>query len=169
MYYAIVATLMFAFPLISIGVEASLTGETVGAALIGKWFVFWAVGWRLLLAGIRQIVQPAYTARVILGFKSDESLLLVRELGFANAALGLVGIVSLFVPSWQLAAGACRWCLLRVGRNQSRAPAAPQPHAGRRDDVGSLHRDGAARGLRVRAIPLKLIAELLDASCLPFE
>lgn len=104
MYYVIVATLMFALPLASIGVEAWHEHVPVSAALIGKWFVFWAVGWRLLLAGIRQIFQPAYTARVILGFKSDEALLLVRELGFANFAVGSVGIASLFIPSWQLAA-----------------------------------------------------------------
>lgn len=104
MYYFVVATLMFAFPLLSIGVEASTTSAAVGAALIAKWFVFWAVGWRLFLAGIRQIVQPGYTARVILGLKHDESQVVVRELGFANVALGTIGILSLFVPSWRLAA-----------------------------------------------------------------
>lgn len=131
MYYAVVATLMFAFPLISIGVESSLTGAHVGAALIGKWFVFWAVGWRLLLAGTRQIVQPAYTARVILGFKSDESLLLVRELGFANVALGLVGIVSLFVPSWQIAAALAGGVFYGLaGINHAR-----QPHRNRMENV----------------------------------
>lgn len=104
MYYVVVATLMFAFPLLSIGVEASTTSAVVGAALIGKWFVFWAVGWRLFLAGMRQIVQPGYTARVILGLKHEESQVLVRELGFANVAFGAIGILSLFVPSWRLAA-----------------------------------------------------------------
>jgi hypothetical protein len=104
MYYAIVATLMFALPIASIGIEAAQARVPVSAALVGKWFVFWAVGWRLLLAGIRQIAQPGYTAHVILGLKSEETLLLVRELGFANVAVGLVGVVSLFVPSWQLAA-----------------------------------------------------------------
>lgn len=104
MYYAVVATLMLVFPLLSVGVEASTTGATVGAPLIGKWFVFWAVGCRLFLAGMRQIVQPGYTARVILGLKHDESQLVVRELGFANIAIGSIGIVSLFMPSWRLAA-----------------------------------------------------------------
>ena len=103
MYYLVVATLMLAFPLASVGVEASTTSTAIGAALIGRWFVFWAVGCRLFLAGIRQIVQPGYTARVILGLKHDESQLLVRELGFANVAMGCVGIASLFMPSWRLA------------------------------------------------------------------
>jgi len=78
MYYGIVATLMFAFPFLSIAGEVATLGASISAALIGKWFVFWAVGGRLLLAGARQIVQPAYTAKVILGLKGDESLLLVR-------------------------------------------------------------------------------------------
>lgn len=103
MYYIAVATLMLAFPLASVGIEAATTNTAIDAALIGKWFVFWAVGCRLFLAGMRQIAQPGYTARVILGLKHDESLLLVRELGFANVAMGCVGIASLFVPSWRLA------------------------------------------------------------------
>lgn len=79
MYYAVVATLMFAFPLLSVAFE-TVTGRSVpGAALIGKWFVFWSVGIRLLLAGARQVIQPEYTANVILGLKSDESPLLVRD------------------------------------------------------------------------------------------
>jgi hypothetical protein len=33
--------------------------------LLGRWFVFWAVGVRLLTAGIRQIAQPRFTAETI--------------------------------------------------------------------------------------------------------
>lgn len=104
MYYTIVAGLMFVLPL------ASVLAETLGAQaaltplLVAKWYVFWAVGWRLLLAGTRQVAQPAYTARVILGLENDESFLLVRELGFANLALGCLGIASMFQPAWQLSA-----------------------------------------------------------------
>jgi hypothetical protein len=33
--------------------------------LVGKWFVFWAaVGVRLGLAGLRQILQPSFTAEI---------------------------------------------------------------------------------------------------------
>ena len=34
--------------------------------LVGRWFVFWAVGVRLSLAGLRQFLQPAFTARQII-------------------------------------------------------------------------------------------------------
>ena len=104
MYYAVVATFMFALPLLSIFVEAGTAHAAVGALLACKWFVFWAMGWRLLLAGIRQVVQPAYTAREILGLQNEESHLLVRELGFANVAMGLLGVASLAQPGWRVGA-----------------------------------------------------------------
>ena len=34
-------------------------------ALIGKWFLFWAAGVRLMLAAFRQLFQPEFTARQI--------------------------------------------------------------------------------------------------------
>lgn len=99
MYYAIVTLSMFLLPLVSIGIDIG-THQAPVLAAVGKWYVFWAVGIRLLLAGLRQSVQPRYTAKHILGIEGDEALLLVRELGFANIALGLVGTASLFAASW---------------------------------------------------------------------
>ncbi|BAN48853.1 DUF6790 family protein [Metapseudomonas resinovorans] len=104
MYYAVVVAFMFLLPLLSLAVESLAAGAAITAALVAKWFVFWSVGWRLLLAGSKQIVQPRYTANVILGLKTDEALILVRELGFANVAMGVLGVLSLWQPAWQLAA-----------------------------------------------------------------
>ena len=104
MFYIAVAALMFVLPLLSIAIEAATANAAIGALLACKWFAFWAMGWRLLLAGLRQIVQPAFTARVILGLKHEESHFLVRELGFANVALGLLGVLSLPLPAWRVAA-----------------------------------------------------------------
>ena len=105
MYVPMVIALMLALPLISIAAQIILTdhGALHGAAylaVVAKWYVFWAVGVRLSLAGLRQIIQPRYTAETILGMKGDESLFFVRELGFANVAMGSAGIASLLVPSW---------------------------------------------------------------------
>ena len=69
-------------------------------AVTGKWFVFWMVGARLFAAGLRQILQPRYTARSILAIDGDANLVVVRELGFANLALGIGGIATLAAPSW---------------------------------------------------------------------
>ena len=101
MYLFVVLALMLVFPLTSIVVETLLKDQGVLLwPVFGKWWVFWAVGVRLLVAGIRQIFQPRYTAQTILGIKGDDVLLVVRELGFANAAIGTVGVGSLFFPDW---------------------------------------------------------------------
>jgi len=101
MYFWMVGALMFVFPAISILVDTALRNHGVmSASSVGKWFVFWAVGVRLLLAGLRQIIQPRYTAETILGIKGSDALLIVRELGFANTALGVMGAASIYSPSW---------------------------------------------------------------------
>jgi hypothetical protein len=109
MYVPIVIALLLALPLVSIVAQIVLTdqGAQYGASylvVVAKWYVFWAVGARLSLAGLRQIIQPRYTAETILGLKGDESLFFVRELGFANVSMGSVGIVSLAAPSWVMPA-----------------------------------------------------------------
>jgi hypothetical protein len=103
MYTAIVVLLMIALPAGSI--VADLLFFADGAPLmllVGKWYVFWAAGWRLLLAGFKQISQPAFTAHEIFRMKTDEALPIVRELGFANASLGLLGVTSLWATSFAL-------------------------------------------------------------------
>ncbi|MGB6604562.1 MAG: DUF6790 family protein [Steroidobacteraceae bacterium] len=104
MYYVVVAAFMFVLPVLSVAVELAVADASIGAATVCKWFAFWSVGWRLLLAGLKQIAQPQYTAHTILGLRNAESLTLVRELGFANVSMGLLGVLSLLVPSWQLGA-----------------------------------------------------------------
>lgn len=104
MYVVIVAALMFIAPLACITGEVLSGSAPISLLLVGKWFVFWAVGARLFLAGLRQIIQPRYTAEVILSLKNAETLVLVRELGFANVAMGLIGIGSAFSPTWRPAA-----------------------------------------------------------------
>jgi hypothetical protein len=94
---------MLVLPVGSIYVEYSYLHRTAPLMmLVGKWFVFWSAGVRLLLAGLRQFFQPRFTAEQILGIKSDDALPLVRELGAANFATGVVGIASLAKPSFTL-------------------------------------------------------------------
>src|SRR5579863_6655597 len=106
MYISLVTALMLVVPLIFVVAEllhshSMLTAVTI-IPVIAKWYVFWAVGVRLGSAGLRQMVQPRYTAKTLLGINSEESLLLVRELGFANTAIGGIGMATLLVPSWVL-------------------------------------------------------------------
>ena len=131
MYIVVVGALIFVLPFVSVVSEMASQGVPLSLALIGKWFAFWSVGVRLLSAGIKQAVQPAYTARVILGLKSDEVLLVIRELGFANMAIGIVGVASLLLPAWLPAAalaGGLFYGLAAVNH-------ALQAHRGRHENI----------------------------------
>ena len=103
MYLATVLLLMGILPIGSVLLERLAFGSAVPLIfLAGKWFVFWGVGLRLVLAGLRQFFQPGFTAREIFDIKADEALPLVRELGVANFATGVVAVLSLWVPAFVL-------------------------------------------------------------------
>jgi hypothetical protein len=102
MYIAVVALLMLVLPLGSAFADHALPGAAPFMALIGKWFVFWAAGVRLVLAAIRQLFQPEFTARRIFKIEGSDALLLVREIGAANLAIGVVGVASLWRPDFIL-------------------------------------------------------------------
>ena len=99
MYSAIIFLLMFILPIVSIIAEAGLSAAPQAMiVLIGKWFVFWAVGIRLLLAALRQIAKPEFTAETIFGITDRKALPVVQELGFGNLAIAAIAIVSIARP-----------------------------------------------------------------------
>jgi hypothetical protein len=63
MYVVMVAALMLVVPLVFVAGQlllnqhGMLTTVTI-IPIIAKWYVFWAVGVRLGVAGLRQIIQP---------------------------------------------------------------------------------------------------------------
>jgi hypothetical protein len=66
MYFVLVILLLFIFPLASAIIEATLSSHAVSIVFTaGRWFVFWAVGIRLFLAGARQLIQSQFTAEEI--------------------------------------------------------------------------------------------------------
>ncbi|TAL29563.1 MAG: hypothetical protein EPN93_20970 [Spirochaetes bacterium] len=104
-YLGFLILVMLVLPLVSVLTEAALNADapfTIEPA--GKWFLFWGIGMRLLIAGLRQALNPVFTARDIFNITDVASHALVRELGFSNICLGLPGVVSLFFPHWRLAA-----------------------------------------------------------------
>lgn len=106
MYFASVLLLLLILPLASIAAEAIRFGHSItDMGLIGKWFVFWAVGARLFLAGVRQVFQPSFTAVEIFEIHEPKALAIVRELGFANLSMGLLGLCSLWHKEWLMPAG----------------------------------------------------------------
>jgi hypothetical protein len=100
MYFASVILLLVVLPVISISVETLLSHHAMSMALVGRWFVFWGVGVRLLLAGVRQVVQPRFTAEEIFGVRDPGSFAIVREVGFANLSMGFLGVCTLFRVGW---------------------------------------------------------------------
>ncbi|MEA5442539.1 hypothetical protein [Cyanobium gracile] len=100
----IVVALMLVLPATGFIVESLMSQAAFTRVLVGKWFVFWVVSVRLAIAGWQQIPQTRYTAEVILALKSQDSLVLVRGLGFAHLLIGLLELTSLALPSWSSAA-----------------------------------------------------------------
>jgi hypothetical protein len=101
MYLAIVVLLMGVLPVASIIIEYVVVQTSADLLfLIGKWFVFWPIGIRLMLAGVRQVANPAFTADTIFGVKEKAALALVRELGFGNLSIGLLGALTLLNNRW---------------------------------------------------------------------
>jgi hypothetical protein len=100
MYLASVLALLLVLPIISILIELAAHTSADLVFLIAKWFVFWAGGVRLFIAGVRQTLNPAFTAVDIFGIKEPEAQKIVREVGFANLAMGLLNLASLVVPAW---------------------------------------------------------------------
>ena len=98
-YLATVLLLLLVLPAACVGAEAAL-GHGPLMALVGRWFVFWGVGVRLFLAGLRQTFKPAFTAVAIFEIDAPAAFAIVRELGFANLSMGALGLASLAVGGW---------------------------------------------------------------------
>jgi hypothetical protein len=101
-YVTSVLALTVVFPAVSALLESLAVHHVFSPATLAKWFIFWAVGVRLFLAGLRQIFTPAFTAKEIFHIHHEPAHAIVRELGFANLCFGLVGLVSLWLPGWRI-------------------------------------------------------------------
>jgi hypothetical protein len=104
MYIAVVVLLLLVLPAGSVVAEGLSRGGGDLIALVGKWFVFWGVGVRLFIAGIRQMAQPQFTAVDIFAIEDPRALAIVRELGFANLAVGTLGLITLVVADFRVPA-----------------------------------------------------------------
>jgi len=72
--------------------------------LFARWLTFWACGVRLFLAGIRQTIQPGFTAKEIFQLDDARAYPIVREVGFGNLAMGLLGLATIVRPAWLIPA-----------------------------------------------------------------
>jgi hypothetical protein len=103
-YLFSVLLLAIILPALSVCIDAFMHRVDFPLGLLGKWFIFWAIGVRLFTAGVRQVTKPGFTAETIFHIKGEESWVVVKELGFANICFGVMGITSLFIPHWRIVA-----------------------------------------------------------------
>jgi hypothetical protein len=90
---------MLVLPVISIAQDVvSETTDLMPA--VGKWFVYWGVGWRLTVTAVYQLLRPSFTAKDIFEIDDPKTSKLVLEIGFGNLAIGLASIASLYFPEW---------------------------------------------------------------------
>jgi hypothetical protein len=103
LYLTVVLLTMLLLPALCIGF-GWFANSKGGLKLVLSWLVFWGIGIRLVTAGLRQILKPAFTAQSIFKLNTTESHVVIRELGFANLTLGLMASASLFFEAWRLPA-----------------------------------------------------------------
>jgi hypothetical protein len=99
MYIVLVLLQTVVLPLVSGIITIATTGSDPLLAF-GVSFLFWGVGTRLLVAGVSQIVRPAFTVQNILGQENAGAAQIAQELGFANLSIGIVAIIAAFIPGW---------------------------------------------------------------------
>jgi hypothetical protein len=103
-YFILVIAQTIVFPIVSGIIELLLVGGDP-VIVFGKWWVFWGVGTRLLVAGIAQASGKGPTSDILgATAPSVQEKQLIRELGMANVGMGLAGLLAL-VPGWALPAG----------------------------------------------------------------
>jgi len=102
-YLVGIIALTIVLPAVSVFIEMVVHNNApVSVVLVGKWFIFWASGMRLFVAGLKQVLQPGFTAKNIFHLQGTEAHVIITELGFANICTGLVGLLSLFFPGWRI-------------------------------------------------------------------
>jgi hypothetical protein len=103
-YFILVIAQTIALPIISGSIELAVTGGDP-VLVFGKWWVFWGVGMRLLVAGLAQFSGKGPTAAILgAATPSVQEKQLVQELGMANVGLGFAGLLAL-IPGWAVPAG----------------------------------------------------------------
>lgn len=104
MFEVSVILFFYILPTISIIINVMSEEDKLIAEIIVKWCVFWGVGLRLFTCGLKQSLQPSFTANDIFGVYDEKAYPIVRELGFANICTGLCGTISLFNEKFRIAA-----------------------------------------------------------------
>jgi hypothetical protein len=102
-YFILVIGQTVVLPIVSGVIElATVGGDPVLA--FGKWWAFWGVGTRLLVAGLAQVSGRGPTSEILGATTPNVQVRqLTRELGTANIGMGLAGLLAV-VPGWAVPA-----------------------------------------------------------------
>jgi len=96
--------LVAVLPIFAAAIESCIDHVGLNWSTYWKWFIFWGVGIHLFFKGIKLASAPQFTGLSLSSFKNSERYLLLLELGFANMALGSMGILSVINDQWRLIA-----------------------------------------------------------------
>lgn len=129
---------MVVLPVASTLIEAFAFPGMPWLALVGKWFVFWGAGLRLFTAGIKQMLDPGFTAQRIFKLTDSGANKLVMEIGFGNLAIGALAILSIAFPAWVTPAAfvACIFYFLAGIQHVLNTARAPMENAALYSDLG---------------------------------
>lgn len=94
--------LTIVLPFAAMCIEAVGSKGQLSVAVVAKWFLFFAVGIRFMLGGIRQAIGAKRKTGEIFYIEKKQCCPIVKELGFANLSLGVVAAISLVIPSWRV-------------------------------------------------------------------
>lgn len=112
-YFILVIAQTIVLPIVSGSIELATSGGDP-VLVFGAWWIFWGVGTRLLVAGLAQVSGKGPTAEILGSTSaSQQEKQLTRELGTANLAMGLAGLLAL-VHGWALPAGAAGGVFLLI-------------------------------------------------------
>jgi hypothetical protein len=87
-------------PFMLTGVESFFTHADISASIFARWFIFSAIGLRLFIAGLVQLIHPDFTLHKIFNIQDVKSFALVQELGIYNATLGICALLTPIVPQY---------------------------------------------------------------------
>lgn len=102
MHMIYVIGVMFVIPAICVAIDYLKKQNQDVLYLFCKWFVFWAIGIRGITGGLMQALNPAYTAWLLQ--TGTDNYIIIRELGGANLAFGVLGVISIISHNYRKAA-----------------------------------------------------------------
>jgi hypothetical protein len=95
--------LLAILPLLSVAGEQHFVNASISIILLGKWFLFWTIGVRLMVKGFAQVIRSVRNGNSSL-LNRDETGDFTKMLGLAKMALAGMGFLCVVNDQWSLLA-----------------------------------------------------------------